>query len=139
MRHAEEPAPEIVRHWAAHSWPGNVRELVNVVERARVYAAHVGWPAAWYEATVELMESSRPPLVAESAWPVAPLVDGCSPTERGRLEALLDRHRWQRSSVARELGISRVTLWRRMRRVGLLGDDASESGRLAASGGGGDR
>ena len=138
LGHGEEPAAEIVRHWATHSWPGNVRELVNVVERARVYAAHVGWPAAWQEATVELLESAGLSPVAESVCPVAPLGGGSALGERGRLEALLDRHRWQRSSAARELGISRVTLWRRMRREGLLGDGAPGPGRLAAGGGGGD-
>ncbi len=107
------PGHEIVRHWASHSWPGNVRELINLVERARVFAPGLGWPAAWREVTAELSAE-------RIGFGVPARVAAGGASECGHLESLLDRHRWQRASAARELGISRVTLWRRMRRLGLL-------------------
>ena len=43
-----------------------------------------------------------------------------SADERERIRAALEQHRWRRSAAARSLGISRATLWRRMRDFGLL-------------------
>jgi transcriptional regulator of acetoin/glycerol metabolism len=40
-------------------------------------------------------------------------------TEKQRILAALDRNRWNREKAARELGLSRVTLWRRMSRYDL--------------------
>jgi transcriptional regulator of acetoin/glycerol metabolism len=37
-----------------------------------------------------------------------------------RLRAALDQHRWNRTATARALGVGRNTLWRWMRRAGLL-------------------
>lgn len=39
--------------------------------------------------------------------------------EREELRAALDTHCWRRDDTARALGISRTTLWRRMRELGL--------------------
>jgi DNA-binding NtrC family response regulator len=46
-------------------------------------------------------------------------------TERERLVAALDRNRWNRGRTAQELAISRITLWRRMRKYGLYDRDRS--------------
>ena len=51
---------------------------------------------------------------------VIPQIANCD-AEVADLRMALDRHRWRREEVARALGISRVTLWRRMRRCGLAG------------------
>ena len=39
--------------------------------------------------------------------------------ERTRIMRVLDQHRWNRQRAAAALGISRVTLWRRMERHGI--------------------
>jgi transcriptional regulator of acetoin/glycerol metabolism len=50
--------------------------------------------------------------------------DGLSAGTRGadaeRIIRALDAHRWRRSAAARALGISRATLWRRMREYGII-------------------
>jgi transcriptional regulator of acetoin/glycerol metabolism len=40
--------------------------------------------------------------------------------ERSRIIAALESSRWRRDAAARSLGISRATLWRKMREYGLL-------------------
>ncbi len=111
------PLPHEWVRLSSYAWPGNVRELENVVERARVVADVSGWRAGWAAAVAQLdgvgFEHGADAAVAEP-----PSVD----PERVALEALLGRHRWRREAAARELGISRVTLWRRMRRAGLIGE-----------------
>ena len=37
-----------------------------------------------------------------------------------RIRAALDAHRWNRAAAADALGISRTTLWRKMREYGLV-------------------
>ncbi|MGH7899507.1 MAG: sigma-54-dependent transcriptional regulator [Candidatus Binatia bacterium] len=77
----------------SRAWPGNVRELENLIERTLVNSTH--------------------PTIDESAIRAfAPLAPGGD--ERARILAVLERNRWNRELAARELGLSRVTLWRRM-------------------------
>jgi PAS domain S-box-containing protein len=69
-------------------------------------------------------------LVAAAQW-MARLSPGRMPdvTDPARrpaevLRAALEQHRWQREATARALGISRTTLWRKMREAGMLDDPA---------------
>lgn len=41
--------------------------------------------------------------------------------DRERLRAALEAHRWRRDETAEALGMSRTTLWRKMRELGLAG------------------
>jgi DNA-binding NtrC family response regulator len=91
-----------------HDWPGNVRELKNAVEHALVTATagrirKVDLPA-------EMREPARPRRRSE---PRAP------DEEREQIQLALDRTGGNRADAARALGISRVTLWKRMRRLGI--------------------
>jgi transcriptional regulator with GAF, ATPase, and Fis domain len=118
-------SPDAMRMLLSHTWPGNVRELENTLEYA--VALSQGQTILPASLPVELQESvqvPKPPLEA-SVEPV--IVDSAvddakapeSENERGRLLAALERNQWRRSAAAAELGISRTTLWRRMRELGL--------------------
>jgi len=54
----------------------------------------------------------------------APLSDqpAVADAERQVIEAALARNRWNRAEACRELGISRSTLWRKMRRLGIAAE-----------------
>ena len=57
-------------------------------------------------------------LPSESALPEPSVSE--SGSESDRIRAALDAHQWRRSAAAAALGMSRTTLWRKMREHGLL-------------------
>ncbi|MBY0274838.1 sigma-54 dependent transcriptional regulator, partial [Candidatus Binatia bacterium] len=77
----------------AYPWPGNVRELANLVERAAIVAATLGWPAGWTSALGQLHPDRRFDTVVAQA----PARAGADATERAALLELLERHRWRRA------------------------------------------
>jgi DNA-binding NtrC family response regulator len=97
---AMPPAP-LLRPLLEHAWPGNVRELENVLESLLVLAKAAGRDVG--------------DLLRERHAPAAGLVVD----ERARILRVLEEHRWNRQRAAAALGISRVTLWRRMERHGI--------------------
>jgi DNA-binding NtrC family response regulator len=95
----------------AYHWPGNVRELHSVVERA----AHTADGPLITEA--DLSDALRSLEIASPDAPTTP-----DPPERARLRAIMDQCRWNHRRAAARLGISRTTLWRRLRAQGLDSD-----------------
>jgi len=91
-----------------YHWPGNVRELINVIEYAFVVCRHD-----------EIGPEHLPPALTDAAPP--PTGAGRRPeAERVReIEAALRRCKWNRTQAARLLGVSRVTLWKWMKRYGM--------------------
>ncbi len=108
-RRVERFSPGARRLLESHGWAGNVRELRNVME----YAYVIG------EGPV-LHEADLPPEFSE-ARPLAPAVPEKHPAPPGadhelaELRAALARAGGNRTEAARMLGISRVTLWRRLK------------------------
>jgi len=116
------PPPAALRVLVEHDWPGNVRELENGLEALCIQACARG---------VDLAGVLRAEHVAGGFWH----------DERARILRVLDDHRWNRQRAATALGISRVTLWRRMERHGIrdpLGPGRPAGGPPAAEGVAGD-
>jgi two-component system NtrC family response regulator len=95
------PAPAALRPLLEHPWPGNVRELENALESLLLNA-----DAAGEDLAQVLRRDQRP---AGTLWA----------DERTHILRVLDDNRWNRQRAAAALGISRVTLWRRMERHGI--------------------
>jgi DNA-binding NtrC family response regulator len=89
-----------------YDWPGNVRELKNVVERAAALCEEPLLTAAALAEAIRPMDVGVPPR-DKAEFHQAELLD------------LLRRYRWDTDKVARELGIARTTVYRRMRRLGI--------------------
>jgi DNA-binding NtrC family response regulator len=109
-------SPEALRTMLECAWPGNVRELENVLE---------------YAVTVcrgqTILPEDLPTLAAPGALapgsPGEPRKSAAVPVAAGtsaQLREVLHAHQWRRAETARALGISRITLWRRMRDANLL-------------------
>jgi transcriptional regulator with PAS, ATPase and Fis domain len=115
-RRVERIAPVTARILEAYDWPGNIRELRNVIEYA--FAIGEGPILVPSDLPPELAEPTRfaddaPAPDAALAPPAA--VDG----EAARIVRALERSAGSRERAAKILGISRVTLWRRMKALGL--------------------
>jgi len=108
-------SPEALRALLLYSWPGNVRELENALEYAVTVAR--GQTLQPEDMPPEVLASvSDAQVPAAHRTPRArDASDGGEDAERAALEAALRAHRWSRAETARALGLSRSTLWRRMR------------------------
>ena len=98
---------------ASYDWPGNVRELRNLMERLALFLAAEPLQAL----TPAFLLSIAPELGREPS-PSVPLPAPASTSARGPAENLADvlaRFGGQRDAAARHLGISRTTLWRRLK------------------------
>ena len=111
-------SPDALRALLDYAWPGNVRELENALEYA--VAVCKGQTILPEDLPAELQPTGGESAISSgpSAPPVAaPLAP--ARTEAALLERTLEAHRWRRIDAARALGISRATLWRRMREAGV--------------------
>ena len=107
--------PEALEALRAHAWPGNVRELRNVLLRAAATT-----PRAEIRAADLALE--QPPCAlasASPAAPVGPLHEALLESERQTLRAVLAGCGWNVAQAAAQLKVSRMTLYRRLRRCGL--------------------
>jgi DNA-binding NtrC family response regulator len=114
-------SPDALRVLLSYDWPGNVRELENALEFAAIVCQGQTLQPEDLPPEVVLAVSARAagPAGAAAA-PAAPASsEPAEEGERARLERALDAHRWNRADTARALGVSRSTLWRRMRALEL--------------------
>jgi DNA-binding NtrC family response regulator len=132
-------SPEALRALLNYSWPGNVREMINAIEFAvavcrRQTILPEDLPPDVLRPGVEASASGGADRGREAVRAPAPPARP-SPRPRGDsngngrtgameeeaagiLEAL-EAHRWHRGDTAKALGISRTTLWRKMREHGI--------------------
>jgi len=122
---ALELSPDAIRILLSHDWPGNVRELENALEfAATICRGQTLQPEDLppeIQAPAARAADADPPAAAPRPARPGPRPDevAVSPAEREELQRTLEAHRWNRQSSAQALGISRSTLWRRMRALGL--------------------
>jgi transcriptional regulator with PAS, ATPase and Fis domain len=105
--------PKALRLMRRYPWPGNVRELKHALEYAFVF---VKGPVITLSHLPELNVSEGPAVAGEKAPDPAP--DGWE-DERITIRRALEKAGGRRSAAAYQLGISRSTLWRKMKTHGL--------------------
>jgi PAS domain S-box-containing protein len=99
--------PEALQLILDHDFPGNVRELENILEH--VFVLSPG-PLIDVEHLPEWLTPRRP-----AAGKARSLAD----CERTTLVSALQKHGWDRSAAAAELGMHRSTLYRKVKRLGI--------------------
>lgn len=95
----------------AHDWPGNIRELENAIERAFIYCGkgHIGIR----HLPGELTARDTPAAVDSNAHSAHEIIDAQA------IRAALERNTFNRLAAAKELGIHKTTLFRRMKKLGI--------------------
>ncbi|HXU10643.1 MAG TPA: sigma 54-interacting transcriptional regulator [Candidatus Binatia bacterium] len=100
-RQYECPAPPIstpaMDRLVGHSWPGNIRQLRNVIERLFILGPSTGWLDEMFE-----MDRAFEPQRA---------LPSSRAARRKRLREVLARHDGNKTRAARELGVTRKTLY----------------------------
>jgi DNA-binding NtrC family response regulator len=109
-------SPEAMAALEAFPWPGNLRQLENCVQQAVLMSSG---PELLPEHLPE--EVRRHAAESGKAGPApASLQHGREQGERSAIERALAKNNHSRTRTARELGISRVTLYKKMKSYGLL-------------------
>ena len=114
--------PQAMRRLMAYDWPGNVRELRNVIERGVILAENglitprclpgdMGTPAPQTPPETVAMPSAETPSPA----PHAPSL---KEAEIQQIQSMLHQCGGNRTLAARQLGISRKTLYRKLQTMG---------------------
>jgi DNA-binding NtrC family response regulator len=129
-------SPEALAALQAFPWPGNIRQLENVVQQAvLVSSGPLLLPAHLPPPVRACLPAHLPPPV-EICLPASALADGPAPweattllenreqLERQVIQRALENTNYSRVRAASTLGVSRVTLYKKMKKYGLLNHTA---------------
>lgn len=94
----------------SHDWPGNIRELENAIEHSFILC-HGG--------LVEVRHLPEPLRSAASSREIAAEGGTLAGIEARVIKEVLARNQGRKLATARELGINKTTLWRKLKRLGL--------------------
>lgn len=114
--------PEAMDLLQTYHWPGNIRELENAVERAVVLARSEWITPADLPPTVRGAVPALATATAPAVRGPSSLKEALQDPERRLILAALEAHNWNKQRAARALGINRATLYKKMKRLGLLPD-----------------
>jgi len=114
--HGQKPAltPAALKALETYDWPGNIRELEDVLTRTVIAAS--GEKIDLADIPPEILSSRKAPAAIPGG--AADLRD----IERRQIEAALERHDWNQSRAARELGLTLRQIGYRIKKYGLSRD-----------------
>ena len=103
---------EVLNKLMKHNFSGNVRELENIIEHAMVMCSKNEILVEHLPAELIEIKSNNSPAVINNN----PLLNN----EQSVILECLEKHDWNKNKVAEELNIHRSTLWRKMKKHGLV-------------------
>jgi len=135
--------PDAMAALQGHAWPGNIRQLENIIQQAVLLSEgpvlqlsdlpeSFRRPAG--DTPVGPQHLSVQPPAADAAShangfahsPGNSLMQSMSEHERSLIQRTLEECRFNRTSAARKLGVSRVTLHKKIKEHGLVNDRAEK-------------
>ena len=118
-------SPDALDLLARHDWPGNVRELESVIQRgvalsqgSKVTSANLAVGISPTRASRPTAYSPRPHL--HTSLGLRPLKEALEEPEKQIIIQALRALNWNRQETARVLDINRTTLYKKMKKYGLL-------------------
>jgi PAS domain S-box-containing protein len=106
--------PKVLKLFNKYSWPGNIRELEQTLEHAYVFVKGL------IITTTHLPELGNDSEYGETPEPVRSAYQNIWEDEKLAIENILKKTKGRRDEAARLLGISRTSLWRKMKAHDLL-------------------
>ena len=103
--------PKAMTHLLRYDWPGNIRELANEIQKCCAMGAKMITP--------DLLSDKIREEYAMAARP-ASLGQQVSSVEKNVILETLKKHRYSRIKTAQALGVSRITLYKKMKSYGIL-------------------
>jgi two-component system response regulator HydG len=110
-------SPEAMAALEAFPWPGNIRQLENVVQQAVLMSQ--GPELLWPHLPKLVQENVEAGHSGNGAAKDS-LAQSREEVERSTIQRALMKHGYTRSRAASALGISRVTLYKKMKKYGLM-------------------
>ncbi len=101
--------PGTLKRLQMHSWPGNVRELQHAVERAVILS----------EGNMLEPQDFFMNEIPENQGEIFPVNMNLEETEKMLIRKVVDKHGGNISRAAKELGLTRASLYRRIEKYGL--------------------
>jgi len=102
--------PATLRRLEKHTWPGNIRELQHAVERAVIMSeSNILQPQDFFLSTMDDKENAD--ILSAST--------NLEDTEKMLIRKVIDKHGGNISKAAKELGLTRASLYRRIEKYGL--------------------
>jgi DNA-binding NtrC family response regulator len=117
--HLKHVEPEFLAALRQYQWPGNIRELENVVRRAVLYCRDGVLTPADLPSALRPVAKNGSQRNGNGQTPVT-LEQRVDQVEQRIIEESLERNNYHRTETAKELGISRVTLYNKMKKFGIL-------------------
>jgi len=113
--HDASITPQVMDIFASHPWPGNIRQLHNVLRTALALAN--GAPISELHLTQDFMDEIETASADIESQPAKP--QALNDFATNAIEAAMQEHSGNISAVARQLNISRNTLYRKLKAMGL--------------------
>ncbi|MFZ3087499.1 MAG: sigma 54-interacting transcriptional regulator, partial [Methylotenera sp.] len=112
-----EITPEVMAIFKTHSWPGNIRQLHNVLRTALALAD--GAPIGELHLTQDFTDEMNLPAQINAQPGMLPKESALDDLATNAILSAMQTHSGNVSAVARQLGISRNTLYRKLKSIGL--------------------
>jgi len=107
---------EAIEFLINYDWPGNVRELTNLVERTLALTNSRMIKLADISRFIEL---GKNPFNNSAETAALKLQEALQREERNCILKALSKNSWNQTLASKELGISRTSLWRKMKQLGI--------------------
>ena len=116
VKQVKKVSPSAMKTLLDYDFPGNVRELENILEHAIILTKGIEIQSRHLPS---YLKGKDEPSAAPVSLPEGEDMSVLENVERDIIVRALERHRGRTAAAAKELGVHRSTLWRKIKRYGI--------------------